>query len=272
MSASDYTNMRRFKQLTKPMCTYEITTRCDDHQNRINCFYPQNDTPTNCEQNEKCGDKITSNSKIKYIITPINDGSVTFTVDRGLLYTSGTNVFCSKIDAPNTYFEGVVYNYNCKTGEITIYHIQNVNGIFKDPAIYNVILLAGSQELTKLRTRVNELYKMLFKIDLTDSSNSNYDLALNKVHNEINILYIYFYDIDIRTQEVYEFSYTFLNLCINELYEYFFDIENIDAPANKYFNPNNNNVLLNTIENKVSQLYLYFFDNDLSTQLTFSPL
>jgi len=173
--------------------------------------------------------------------------------------------------APSIYFEGTVYNYNAETGEITIYQIQNINGSFSDPATYNVILLPGSQELVKLRTRVNELYQILFQLDLTSAENSNYDLVISTQSNYVNMLYYYFFDRDIPEDTDYRLTNAYLNAKIQDLYAYFFDLD-ITTNKNRLFNPNNNGILLNTLQNRISQMYLYLFNNNLGVTLLFAPV
>ena len=311
--SSDYTSLRKFKHLFPPGCNsggdnYEVIipgnqTRCNDNHNKVNYIYvmPNHEKPcyhhshednscnrcvVKCEKGSKGekgeqgipgqpGDKITSNSKTRYIITPSDGGSVTFTVDRGLIYTSGNNIFCTNNESSQNYFEGTIYNYNTTTGEITIYQIHNINGTFTQPAEYNIILLAGSQEIVKLRTRVNELYKLLFQVDLTKYENNDYDLILTNYNNEINLLYKYFFDIDIVDYyDDYELSEPFLNKRINFLYYEFFDISGSvmdKKPMRINPNPNKNGVLVNTLQNKISQLYVYFFNQDLAIKLSFTP-
>jgi hypothetical protein len=217
------------------------------------------------------GDKITSNSMSQYIITPVQGGSVTFTVDSGLTYSKGVNIFCANKRKSDCYFEGVIYHYSPNTGEITIHQISNINGVFNEPAVYNVILLAGSQELVKLRTRMNDIYFKLFQIDLTDPVNNNYDLVLSQCSNDVNNLYEYFFEIDITEHDDYELEVCYLTDKIKDIYAHFFDIPNIDMKRYKKFNPNNNGVLLDNLEKKIAQLYLYLFDNDLSVKVFFTP-
>ena len=213
-------------------------------------------------------DKYITFSTKKYIITPINDGSVTFTIDNNLTHNTGYKVVCTNTVAEDNYFEGEIFDYNKTTGEITIFKIQNVNGDFKNPATYNITLSSGNQELIKTKNRVNELYEYLFKVDLTNPINNKYDLLLIQYYNQIRRLYKYFFNIDIAVikyedyEDDNEITEQYLTKKINYLYFVFFNIKDLDLCLKRFkdFNPNNNGILLNTIKHKISQLYLYFFN------------
>lgn len=213
-------------------------------------------------------DKYITFSTKKYIITPINDGSVTFTIDNNLTHNTGYKVVCTNTVAEYNYFEGEIFDYNKTTGEITIFKIQNVNGDFKNPATYNITLSSGNQELIKTKNRVNDLYEYLFKVDLTNPINNKYDLLLIQYYNQIRRLYKYFFNIDIAVinyedyEDDNEITEQYLTKKINYLYFVFFNIKDLDLCLKRFkdFNPNNNGVLLNTIKHKISQLYVYFFN------------
>ncbi len=98
-------------------------------------------------------------------------------------------------------------------------------------------------------------------ITYNNSCLQNYDLLLT-VKRDINYLYEYFFDQNIMLNGDYQFSEYYFDCKINYLYEYFFDIDLKCLTNNNQggWNPNDNFVALNTLINKVSQLYIYFFN------------
>ena len=293
MSSSDYTSLRRLKHMHKPPVNgadnyISITPQCNsDPHCKVNYYYitPSegsgsmeinrpgcNDSLVVTHDNShhgirsQLGDKYISNSANKYIITPIKNGSVTFTIDSCLSHAKGTHVVCTNSENQSQYFEGTIYDYNIRTGEITIYKIDNINGAYTQPATYTVTLMSGNQEFIKMQNRVNDMYELLFKIDLTKPENYNYDLLLNQYLIQISKLYMYFFEVDITEDDDFELNESVLNDKMNELYCVFFDIADLDIylKKHKHFNPNNNKIKLNSLKDKISQLYLYFFNTDIS--------
>jgi hypothetical protein len=294
MSSSDYTNMRRLKHMSQPIYSYidncspvydknkinciyvvpndvcspsESLVHCEKHNEHHNEHHNENHNEKHCEKlSEKHCEiehprtKITSNSNLTYI-TPIAAGAVTLKVEPNLVFIPGNQVFCTDLSNSNTYFQGVVFNYDYKTGDIIINQITNINGTYGSPRKYNVILLAGNQEIVKLKNLVSELYIVLFNTDITQPINGTYSF----VNSGINNLYLYFWNqqIDITNNDI-----TYLTTQINTLYLYFFDV---DLMANPTFNPNNNGVVLNNIQIMTSQLYIYLFNAQLLNSLTFIP-
>ena len=71
-------------------------------------------------------------------ITPVAGGSVTLTLNTGLAYTAGMQVFVRGATTANN-FTGVVTSYTSGTGVIVIGSIANVNGSFAGSVVYTVV-------------------------------------------------------------------------------------------------------------------------------------
>jgi len=71
-------------------------------------------------------------------ITPVAGGSVTLTLNTGLAYTAGMQVFVRGATTANN-FTGVVTSYTSGTGVIVIGSIANVNGSFAGSIVYTVV-------------------------------------------------------------------------------------------------------------------------------------
>ena len=66
---------------------------------------------------------------------------ITLTIGTNLAYATGNIIYISDKTNPNiNNFIGEVYSYNKNNGNLVINNITNINGIFKDPVIYNVDL------------------------------------------------------------------------------------------------------------------------------------
>ena len=220
------------------------------------------------------GGEIYSSTFNKYLLTPVQCGSVTFTIDTGLAFSHGTRVTCDSIDLSGNYFEGIVYDYNSMSGEITLYEIKYITGTFNRPTRYAIMAMAASKEIDLLRERMEALYKKVFNIDLSqpecgtgtgtgggDGGGGTTDTATAEQNTNVVNLYKYFFNTDITTDADYALTQTYLTTKLVYLYTYFFDV---DITTNTTFNPNGNGTALTTLDAKISQLYLYFFNNDLS--------
>ena len=86
---------------------------------------------------------------------------------------------------------------------------------------------------------------------------------LQKYNIDVIELYYYLFNQDIRLDSDYVLSESYLNMKMNFLYVYFFDVD-ITASINSAWNPNNS-VQLNTLSNKISQMYIYLFGTHTST-------
>ena len=79
----------------------------------------------------------------------------------------------------------------------------------------------------------------------------------------------YFYDkdiIEIPGFTNYARNNDWLNGIMITLYIQFFN-KDITKPVNALWNPNQNAIYLDTLENRIVQMYVYFFDKDLEVQL-----
>jgi len=217
-------------------------------------------------------------SKREYLLSPNFYGSTTFTVDCYVGFRAGMKVNCMSDLSSNNYFEGVIYNYHAQTGEITIYKLASINGDFSKPSKYIVSIIPAFQELDLLRERMAKVYLELFGIDISgpippstggggggDGGGGTVDVTTE--NTQIKNLYNYFFGEDITTESGYAATTTYLTTKINSLYTYFFDID-LTSSTNSSFNPNGNNVSLDSLSVKVQQLNLYFFGNANLTSLT----
>jgi len=221
-----------------------------------------------------CGGGDMNSSTVKpYLLTPVQCGSVTFTIDTGLGFSHGTRVACNSTDLSGNYFEGIVYDYNTMSGEITLYEIKYISGAFNAPMHYAIMAMAASKEIDLLRERMEAVYKKVFNIDLSQPAcgtgtgtggggdGGDGDAATASQNTNVANLYKYFFNTDITTEADYALTQTYLTTKMAYLYNYFFDV---DISTNTSFNPNGNGTALSTLDAKISQLYLYFFNNDLS--------
>jgi hypothetical protein len=110
-----------------------------------------------------------------------------------------------------------------------------------------------------------------FNVDLSNPSNNNFDLQTYINYNYIIELYQYFLDTDITTDGDFELTSDYFNNKMNFLYYEFFGDSAVEYdPTKRPINPNGNKIILSTLNIKVAQFYLYFFENDLSIKLGFS--
>jgi len=233
-------------------------------------------TTTNCCQDtvgDMCythlPDKTTMSMSVReYLLTPTFHGSTTFTIDCNLAFSKGMKVICTQDLSSNNYFEGVVFNYDAPTGELTVYQLAKVNGSFANPSKYIVSLIPAFQEIDLLRTRMEDVYFKVFGIDISGPTapstggggggGGGGTLDVTTEDTQIKGLFNYFFSENISNDSSYAATETYLTTKINALYVYFFDI---DLTSNTTFNPNNNGIALDTLANKVQQLNLYFFGN-----------
>ncbi len=238
-----------------------------------NYIYPQ--TPvcymneyvtSSCVSNNACvPDKTTmSTTKKEYLITPTFSGSITFSIDCYLGFNEGMKVNCTSDASSNNYFEGVIYNYESSSGEITIYNLATINGSFNKQSKYVVSIIPAFQEVDKLRERMARVYLELFNEDISDkapASNSGTGTdtgtdtgtvtEANKTSTKT--IFTYFFNEDITGDSNYADTETYYTEKVEYTYDYFF--------GNTTTNPNNNGVSLDTLQTKIEQLNLYFFGN-----------
>lgn len=290
MSSSDYTSLRRYRQMFRPhsnaqnesnliLCNEPYVTQCNNPTNKINYYYVTPNEKTQHQIQQECHQKSNvvvpvnsfggiSISMCKYFITPVPNGSVIFTIDSNLIYKKGFNVVCSNNEDTKNYFEGVIYDYNKFTGEITIYQLRNINGDFREPAYYTITIMTGNQEFNKVRDRLNDLYEFMFNIDYTKPEYSDYNILLQQYSKPIMNLYKYFFDINlVEDDDDFIISYDYLNAKVNFLFYEFFDIYDLDKFEHKKKTYESySDAKHYSLKKKISQLYLYFFNLDLSQE------
>lgn len=207
----------------------------------------------------------------KYEISPLADRSVNFIIGKNNLFNTDNFVYVANADLSNNYFKGTVTSYDKFSGEISIGKISNIVGTFTTANFYKVSIIFENPDLFKLEERINNLYDHIFNVNLVNTP--SYSLsATNLSDNEqfIHNLYIYLFNTNIRDYTTYTLSDTYLSGIINEIYANFFDLD-LTQITSQYNNPNGNNVILNTLQNKTYQIYLYFFEIDLATNSNFNP-
>jgi hypothetical protein len=306
MSSSDYTSIRKIRQMYSHQndnCRSndygkrfeEFLRRMDDYakgchndqmtplgynrQNGIGYYVPPNQVDNDNSppgMRSKISQLTVTNryhtKTIKsYLITPIRDGAITFTVDIHLHnFAQNQSVSIYSDSNPNNFFEGIINRYDPATGEITINMIESINGNFNSSAIYNVCLLTLNPDLIQLKNRMNELYQFLFQVNLEEYPNYNPVVEQMIIFSQqINNLYYYFFTIDLTLDSNYQINDdNFLNEKLNNLYKYFF---NLDVTINADFNPNGGQIKLFSIKNRINQLYLYLFNINLNEGTDFDP-
>lgn len=273
MSSSDYTTLKKLNYLNN--CTSNVQNTCYTYQNPPSCssYYISCATKSDCSNNNTCNTVDTCNTVAtcntvdtcntvttckqdtfsstieEVLITPSLNGAVTFTVCKNLSFILGLPVTVSSSSNLNNYFEGFIYDYDKCSGNITVNKIQYISGIFTAPSIYLINVTNNITELNSLRNQITQLYALL------DNSGNT---LLTQQNSDVIELYYYFFNQDIRQDGDYTLSDVYLNTKMNYLYTYFFDID-ITLSSNSGWNLNNTSVQLNTLTNKISQMYIYFF-------------
>ena len=273
MSSSDYTTLKKLNYLNN--CTSNVENTCYTYQNQPSCssYYISCAADTGCSNNTTCNTVATSTCNTvdistcntvatatckqdtfsttteDVLITPIINGAVTFTVCKNLSFTLGLPVTVSSSSNLNNYFEGFIYDYDKCSGNVTVNKIQYMSGIFTSPSSYLINVTNNITELNSLRNQITQLYALL------DNSGNT---LLTQQNLDVIELYYYFFNQDIRQDCDYELTDLYLNTKMNYLYTYFFGID-ITLSSNFGWNLNNTSVQLNTLTNKISQMYIYFF-------------
>jgi hypothetical protein len=202
----------------------------------------------------------------KYLLTPIKNGTVTFTIEaylRNFLVNQSVSVYS---DA--NYFEGNILNYDQISGEITINNIDSLNGNFNENLFYSVCLLGFNPEVMKLTKRMKDLYQYLFQVDIDvfPDFNPNIQVLITQ-RIQITNLYKYLFDTNLENDPDYSIEPDYLENKINSIYYQFFDL---DITKNEDFNPNNNGIKINSLKQAINQLFLYLFDINLDNNPTFN--
>ena len=286
MSASDYTTLRRYRNMQQLTCNTipnchsssggEVTLSSAGYCN----------VPTRCVSNDGrvvsadliyCPDTAFTNQK--YItktlnpsfVVPVKNATVGFLVEKRLPFTKKQLISCSIDGEENNYFNGVVIDYDPDTGFLSIGEIDNITGDFSKSVIYNINLILFDPETAKLKQRMDYLYKYLFQVNL--DLTPNYNPALEQLiffeKTVINLMF-YLFEIDIRSNADYTFSEAYLfNVVANTVYVSLFDVD-ITQVLN--FQPNGNpEVPLTNLKNILYQIYIYLFDVNLEQNIWFNP-
>lgn len=286
MSASDYTSMRRYRNMQQLACNTipdchnspngQVTLSSAGHCN----------VPTRCISNNGrvvsadliyCPDTAFTNQK--YItktlnpsfVVPVKNATVGFLVEKRLPFTKKQLISCSIDGEESNYFNGVVIDYDPDTGFLSIGEIDNITGDFSKNVIYNINLILFDPETAKLKERMDYLYKYLFQVnlDLTPDYNPAREQLIFFDKVVINLMY-YLFEIDIRLNADYAFSEVYLfDVVANTIYVSLFDVD-ISQVLN--FQPNGNpEVPLTNLKNILYQIYIYLFDVNLEQSIWFNP-
>jgi hypothetical protein len=286
MSASDYTTLRRYRNMQQLSCNTipnchsssggEVTlssagycnvpTRCVSNDGRVvsaDLIY----CPDTAFTNQKY---ITKTLNPSYVV-PVKNATVGFLVEKRLPFTKKQLISCSIDGEESNYFNGVVIDYDPDTGFLSIGEIDNITGDFSKNVTYNINLILFDPETAKLKQRMDYLYKYLFQInlDLTPDYNPAREQLIFFDKMVINLMY-YLFEIDIRLNTDYVFSEVYLfDVVANTIYVSLFDVD-ITQVLN--FQPNGNpEVPLTNLKNILYQIYIYLFDVNLEQSIWFNP-
>ena len=246
MASGDYTNSIKMKNAYTRPCNL-INFDCNEISRRV--VY-------NIENNRY---NTISKTIKKYYITPVKNGSITFTIEAYLKNFLVNQVVSVYSDV--NYFEGNIVSYDQISGEITINNIDCLNGNFNANLFYSVCLLGFNPELIKLTKKMKDLYQYLFQVNIDVFPDFNPNIqVLNTQKIQITNLYKYLFDTNLENEPDYSIDPNYLENKINNLYFQFFDL---DINNNEDFNPNNNGVKINSLKQAITQLVLYLFDINL---------
>lgn len=286
MSASDYTSLRRFRNMQQLSCN----TIPNCHNSQSNQITLSNsgycNVPTQCISNNGrvvstdliyCPDTAFTNQKYitkttrSSFVVPVKNATVGFLVEKRLPFAKNQAISCSKLGNETTYFNGVVVDYDPDTGFLSIGMIDNITGDFSESVIYNINLILFDPETAKLKERMDYLYKSLFQVnlELTPDYNPAYQQLIFFDRVVINLMY-YLFEVDIRLDVKYVFTEDYLYGKVKDtIYVSLFDVD-ISKVLN--FQPNNNpDVPLTNLKNAIYQLYIYLFDVNLEQNKWFNP-
>ena len=286
MSASDYTTLRRYRNMQQLSCNTIPNCHSSSGSEVTLSSAGYCNVPTRCVSNDGrvvsadliyCPDTAFTNQK--YItktlnpsfVVPVKNATVGFLVEKRLPFAKKQLISCSIDGEENNYFNGVVIDYDPDTGFLSIGEIDNITGDFSKSVIYNVNLILFDPETAKLRERMDYLYKYLFQVnlDLTPDYNPVREQLIFFDKMVINLMY-YLFEIDIRLNSDYVFSEVYLfDVVANTIYVSLFDVD-ITQVLN--FQPNGNpEVPLTNLKNILYQIYIYLFDVNLEQNLWFNP-
>jgi hypothetical protein len=276
MSASDYTNLRRYRTQmscnTLPQCHTNNTTTTSNAVTLSNSGYCN--VPTQCVSspdtaftNQKYVTKTVSAS----FVVPVKDATVGFLVEKRLPFVKNQRISCRIEDNENNYFNGSVLDYDADTGFLSIGQIDNITGDFSNTVVYKINLILFDPETMRLKERMDYLYKYLFQVSLNTTPNYNpvFEQLVYFERRTIDIMY-YLFDYDIRIVSDYVFSEEYLfNIMKDTLYPTLFDVDILQVLN---FQPNGNpDVLLTNLKNALYEIYIYLFDVNLEQNIWFNP-
>jgi len=289
MSASDYTNLRRYRTQMScnmvPQCHTNNTTNSGNAVTLSNSGYCN--VPSQCVSSTGqiisadliyCPDTAFTNQKyvtktlMPAFVVPVKDATVGFLVEKRLPFVKNQRISCRIADNESNYFNGSVLDYDADTGFLSIGAIDNITGDFSNTVIYKINLILFDPETMKLKERMDYLYKYLFQVNL--SSTPNYNPAFEQLvyfeRRTIDLMF-YLFDYDIRVTPGYQFTeeYLFNTIMKDTLYPSLFDVD-ISQVLN--FQPNGNpDVPINNLKNALYEIFKYLFDVDLEQNTWFNP-
>jgi hypothetical protein len=288
MSASDYTNLRRYRTQitcnTLPQCHTNNTTTTSNAVTLSNSGYCN--VPTQCVSSTGqivsadliyCPDTAFTNQKYvtktvsASFVVPVKDATVGFLVEKRLPFVKNQRISCRIEDNENNYFNGSVLDYDADTGFLSIGQIDNITGDFSNTVVYKINLILFDPETMRLKERMDYLYKYLFQVSLNTTPNYNpvFEQLVYFERRTIDIMY-YLFDFDIRIVSGYVFSEEYLfNIMKDTLYPTLFDVDILQVLN---FQPNGNpDVLLTNLKNALYEIYIYLFDVNLEQNIWFNP-
>ena len=302
MSSSDYISLRRLKNMHQLSCNAipdchnrpnnELILHGHGMHNNVNyCVVPAkcvnnngrvvstdlvvSPDLTHCHSDPHCephhvNEKYITKTIKAYRVVPIKNGTVGFLVDKHLPFASGQSISCSIVDNESNFFNGIVFDYDKENGFLSIGAIDNVTGNFSNSVVYNINLILFDPEVVKLKQRMEYLYKYLFQIELGTTPNFNpVTEQLKFFEKKVYNLLIYLFEYNIRSDTNYAITEPYLSKHVSDLYLYFF---NIDLTQQLNFNPNGNpDMLLNNLKNNLYQIYVYLFSINLEQIPWFDP-
>ena len=190
MSASDYTNLRRYRTQMScnmvPQCHTNNTTNSGNAVTLSNSGYCN--VPSQCVSSTGqiisadliyCPDTAFTNQKyvtktlMPAFVVPVKDATVGFLVEKRLPFVKNQRISCRIADNESNYFNGSVLDYDADTGFLSIGAIDNITGDFSNTVIYKINLILFDPETMKLKERMDYLYKYLFQVNLSSTPNYN---------------------------------------------------------------------------------------------------
>ena len=289
MSASDYTSLRRFRNMQQLSCN--TIPNCHHSHNSHNSQITLSNSgycnvPTQCISSTGqvisadliyCPDTAFTNQKYitktlkKSFVVPVKNATVGFLVEKRLPFAKDQAISCSIMENESNFFNGVVIDYDPDTGFLSIGAIDNITGVFSNSVIYNINLILFDPETVKLKQRMDYLYKSLFQVDLelTPDYNPAYQQLIFFDRIVINLMY-YLFEVDIRLDDNYIFNEEYLfDIVKDTIYYSLFDV---DLSQVLNFQPNDNpDVPLTNLKNAIYQIYIYLFDVNLEQNKWFNP-